>query len=733
MTSLTRKKTKLRVIEKFPEKMKCNNLPTYEDVLRHYEWVRHEMKRSNNKEPQAKRISSEVVRAIIEIWNKASIPTVTEVRVNQLLLSYCNQYRQLLKNYDRVPKSQSYLDKIHNFITKSAELFDIASCKCKEFRACKCGKSKTVPVKERSFLVDQRTVRRMAIGNIDAETTKKLQNKCERSQRQQKSMEPQPCTSKSICMSSSDNEAEISIEDEDYQHKDTSNKGRKRKIPSIALDKLSEICDRYGVSYRAGAAIASATLSDTKDKSSNSPPTVIDHNKLRRDRVKRRRTLLKNRKLETLEALFFDGRKDQTLYCVKDKNKFYRRIRVEEHITMIQEPGSIYLGHVTPPTGTSKDIEQAMFSYLSEKNINLDSLVAIGCDGTNTNTGRKNGIIVQLERRFGKPMQWLICQLHANELPLRHLIQHLDGKTTGPVAFSGPIGKLLKTCETREITRFEPIAVCLPDLSKIKLSSDQQYLYDMCVAVSTGSVSYDLAKRFPGKMSHARWLTTANRILRLYVSTEQPTNELMLMANYICKTYSPTWFQIKINSSCKDGARNLWFLIKSSRYLSEDIKALLDPVIERNAYFAHPENLLLSMLTDDNKHIRELGCRRIIKARGLRQATMMRSFVIPKINFECQNYYDMIDWQNKSLVLTEPPLLRNLETDDLKKIVVEGNIEKFDFPKFPCHTQSVERCVKLTTEAAGSVAGQVAREGYIACKQNSRQIMPKFNSKKDFK
>lgn len=93
----------------------------------------------------------------------------------------------------------------------------------------------------------------------------------------------------------------------------------------------------------------------------------------------------------------------------------------------------------------------------------------------------------------------------------------------------------------------------------------------------------------------------------------------------------------------------------------------------------------------------------------------------------------MIDWQNKSLVLTEPPLLRNLETDDLKKIVVEGNIEKFDFPKFPCHTQSVERCVKLTTEAAGSVAGQVAREGYIACKQNYRQIMPKFNSKKDFK
>lgn len=733
MTSLTRKKTKLRILEKFPEKMKTNNLPTYEDVLRHYEWVRHEMKHSNNQEPQAKRISSEVVRAIIEIWKRASIPTVTEVRVAQLLLTYCSQYRQLLKNYEREPKSQSYLDKIHNFITKSATLFDIASCKCKDFGVCKCGKNKTVPARESSFLVDQRTVRRMAIGNIDAKVTKNLQKKCKRSQRQQKSTEPQPCTSKSTYISSSDNEAETSSDGEDYQQSNVSNKGRKRKLPLIALEKLSEICDRYGVSYRAGAAIASATISDTKKKSSNSPPTIIDHNKLRRERLKRRSILLKNRKVETIEALFFDGRKDQTLYCVKDKNKLYRRIRVEEHITMVQEPGSIYLGHVTPPTGTSKDIEQAMFSYLTEKRTNLNSLVAIGCDGTNTNTGRKNGIIVLLEKRFGKPMQWLICQLHANELPLRHLIQHLDGKTTGPAAFSGPIGKMLKTCETREITQFETITVYLPDLPTKNLSTDQQYLYDICVAVSTGSVSYDLARRFPGKMSHARWLTTANRILRLYVSTEQPTNELILMANYICKTYCPTWFQIKINNSCKDGARNLWFLIKSSRYLSEDIKAVLDPVIERNAYFAHPENLLLSMLTDDNKHIRELGCRRIIKARTLRQSTAMRSFVIPKINFDCTNYYDMIDWQDKNLVLTEPPLLRNLETDDLKKIVDEGNVEKFDFPKFPCHTQSVERCVKLTTEAAGSVAGQVAREGFIACKQNSRQIMPKFNSKKDFK
>ena len=35
---------------------------------------------------------------------------------------------------------------------------------------------------------------------------------------------------------------------------------------------------------------------------------------------------------------------------------------------------------------------------------------------------------------FAKPLQWLVCQLHADELPLRHLLEHLDGVTAGPRA-----------------------------------------------------------------------------------------------------------------------------------------------------------------------------------------------------------------------------------------------------------------------------------------------------------
>ena len=64
-----------------------------------------------------------------------------------------------------------------------------------------------------------------------------------------------------------------------------------------------------------------------------------------------------------------------------------------------------------------------------------------------------------MEKLLNRKVFWVICQLHTNELPLRHLIECLgiddssyialnnifspDGKSTSKDGFSGPIGKLL--------------------------------------------------------------------------------------------------------------------------------------------------------------------------------------------------------------------------------------------------------------------------------------------------
>ena len=172
--------------------------------------------------------------------------------------------------------------------------------------------------------------------------------------------------------------------------------------------------------------------------------------------------------------------------------------------------------------------------------------------------------------------------------------------------------------------------------------------------------------------------------------------------------------------------------IQTSRYLSDELLQVVDPVIERNAFFAHPENVLLAMVVDEREHIRELGYRRILKARQtVPKKKTVRNFVPPKINFQASDYTEIINWN--SCVLYPPPMLRDLSEDDIKSLINSDTKTIREIQKFPCHTQAVERCVKLVTEASNKVCGHEARDGYIRATLKSRSVMPHFSKKSDFK
>lgn len=79
------------------------------------------------------------------------------------------------------------------------------------------------------------------------------------------------------------------------------------------LPELARACDRYGVSDRSAAAIASAVLEDVGIITENNSLSVIDKNKVRRQRWKARTELQMSETQIELRGLFFDGRKDQTL------------------------------------------------------------------------------------------------------------------------------------------------------------------------------------------------------------------------------------------------------------------------------------------------------------------------------------------------------------------------------------------------------------------------------------
>ena len=128
------------------------------------------------------------------------------------------------------------------------------------------------------------------------------------------------------------------------------------------------------------------------------------------------------------------------------------------------------------------------------------------------------GVSRLLEDALQRPLHWLIGILHANELALRHLLAKFVDKTVGPRVFSGPICKLLASCENLPVVKLEPIGKINFDIEPSDQSTYQMYLYITCCSVSGGIVPESLANNHPGSMSHARWLTTANNniILLLY-------------------------------------------------------------------------------------------------------------------------------------------------------------------------------------------------------------------------
>ena len=78
------------------------------------------------------------------------------------------------------------------------------------------------------------------------------------------------------------------------------------------------------------------------------------------------------------------------------------------------EPGSSYFGHTTPTGGTSKFVTVELIKYIDETGVDKTQIVALGCDGTVVHTGVKGGIVRLFELSLKRPINWFICQLHAN-------------------------------------------------------------------------------------------------------------------------------------------------------------------------------------------------------------------------------------------------------------------------------------------------------------------------------
>lgn len=73
-----------------------------------------------------------------------------------------------------------------------------------------------------------------------------------------------------------------------------------------------------------------------------------------------------------------------------------------------------------------------------------------------------------------------------------------------------------------------------------------------------------------------------------------------------------------------------------------------------------------------------------------------------------------------------------MSKEDLAAIVEYPDNFQSELKQVFCHTQPVERGVKMVTEASLSIADVQQRHGSIRAKIFSRSSMPKFDSKAQF-
>ena len=145
---------------------------------------------------------------------------------------------------------------------------------------------------------------------------------------------------------------------------------------------------------------------------------------------------------------------------------------------------------------------------------------------------------------------------------------------------------------------FEPVVVGpgLPSLRKEvvdDLSTDQYYAYMMSKAVRDGVLPERLAMLEIGPVNHSRWLTTACRFMRLWVSRHglkagRMLSNLRLIVTFIVGVYVPNWFNIKVKHSWIEGPYHLLYQLELLRQQSKKVTDIVMPYVIRNAYYAHP-------------------------------------------------------------------------------------------------------------------------------------------------
>ena len=337
-------------------------------------------------------------------------------------------------------------------------------------------------------------------------------------------------------------------------------------------------------------------------------------------------------------------------------------------------------------------------------------------------TGWKGGVHTKLEEHLNHALQRIICIIHHAELPFGKILGFYDGPTSVPESFKGLIGhQFTDEVWKLPVVDFVPLdnpallslIKTLPDKVFQSLNQDHQYLIKLLESVLTGQLSEQCQNMKIGAITQARFTNTQSGVLRLYVSSEEPSYALQRIVNFIVFVYAPVFLASKHFNKVEEGPKLLVKEIQAVRiHCTPEEANIVNPCIQQNGFYGHPENVLLSLLSSENPDDRKYAVSLIKTIRGnmrdkaKKSKRKVRSFRVPELNFEATSLYNLVVTPLED-ASTEPPVTIGMseeQLDDFQLRPLNLNL--------PCSTVAVERAVKTTTAASKVSSDPVLQDGY---------------------
>ena len=152
------------------------------------------------------------------------------------------------------------------------------------------------------------------------------------------------------------------------------------------------------------------------------------------------------------------------------------------------------------------------------------------------------------------------------------------------------------------------------------MSTDSSLCYKFVKAAQYGVLDPELANRLVGNLYHSRWLTIGQALLLVYMSSDHGLEDeqirtLNQIVKWVAEVYFHLFYKIKGQWKTIYGPHHLLTLLRLYRKQDPMVREGVAPYIKSEAWWAHSESILVSLLCSSDIVERNFGVSQIIKIR----------------------------------------------------------------------------------------------------------------------